>query len=171
LRIRRSPQAVQGVVGLRGHLVESRGIDGHAGLIAVAVIAVGRHLAGPAGGLGETVQRVIGAAERPPQGIAGVLDVLGQAVAQTIQGVLDAVAEVVLHGDEPVGGVVGVLQIAAVRQGGPGEITRRVVGEGGGLAIDTAAEQPAAGVCLADAVAAVGVLLDNFKSPDTLLDK
>ena len=61
------------------------------------------------------------------QGAVGIADLLAQAVTHGIQSIVDAVALVVIHPDEAVGGIIVVADKTAIGLCDPGEVADRII--------------------------------------------
>ncbi len=146
--------AVQGIEGLGGRIAVR---IGRRDPVAVRVVGIARGLVLAADSLHEAVHLVVDPGPGTAQGPAGILHVFADAIAEGIQGIVNAIAEIVLQGNRPMRGVVGVAQGRAIRQRRAEEIARCIVVEGGGLPIDRARDEPPAGVIGELGQGAVGI--------------
>ena len=115
-------------------------------MIAVGVIAEADLLAGTAQGFAQPVEVVIAALQRAGQISVRVLHVFPNTVAPGVQGVVDAVAEFILDGDQAVCGIVAVTDVNAIRQRGLQQVTGRVIDVAGGCSGYCTGQQPSAGI-------------------------
>ena len=151
-------QPVQAVIAvLAGVAVR---IDG-AGTVAVVIILVGRGVAVGVQYLGQPTEAVEAGFLQASELAVRVFDLLFEAVAQRVQTVVLAVAQVVGDGDQPVRGIVAVVELFAAGQADMDRLAGGVIVDGRGLVAFGARQQPAARMVGQFGDAAVGI--DDFQ--------